>query len=129
MRSMVEGLADSDCPSTGLQPVPLPIAFGDREDLDTQNLRQALAELQRAIEACVCVRPGAGDDELGIGAEFRRTLVRAILTEEMGEAMANDPAFHAVIDDVYRMISARPEGQDLIDRAGRQLREDPSSRT
>ncbi len=63
------------------------------------------------------------------GEEFRRTLVRAILTEEMGEAMANDPAFHAVVDDVYRMISASPEGQDLIDRAGRQLREDPSSRT
>lgn len=64
------------------------------------------------------------------GEEFRRTLVRAILTEEMGEAMANDPAFHAVVDDVYRMISASPDGQDLIDRAGRQLRgEVPSPRT
>jgi hypothetical protein len=63
------------------------------------------------------------------GEEFRRTLVRAILTEEMGEAMANDPAFHDVVEDVYRMISASPEGQDLIDRAGRQLREDPSSPT
>ena len=56
------------------------------------------------------------------GEEFRRTLVRAILTEEMGEAMANDPSFQAVVDNVYRMISATPDGQDLIDAAGRQLR-------
>ena len=54
--------------------------------------------------------------------EFRRTLVRAILTEEMGEAMANDPSFQAVVDNVYRMISATPDGQELIERAGRQLR-------
>jgi len=32
MRSMVEGLTDSDCPSTALRAVPLPIACGDRED-------------------------------------------------------------------------------------------------
>jgi hypothetical protein len=56
------------------------------------------------------------------GEEFRRSLVRAILTEEMGEAMANDPSFQAVVDNVYRMISATPDGQALIDRAGRQLR-------
>ena len=56
------------------------------------------------------------------GEEFRRTLVRAILTEEMGEAMANDPSFQAVVENVYRMISATPDGQELIDRAGRQLR-------
>jgi hypothetical protein len=56
------------------------------------------------------------------GEEFRRTLVRAILTEEMGEAMANDPSFQAVVDNVYRMLSATADGQDLIDRAGRQLR-------
>ena len=56
------------------------------------------------------------------GEEFRRSLVRAILTEEMGEAMANDPSFQAVVENVYRMISATPDGQELIDRAGRQLR-------
>jgi hypothetical protein len=61
-------------------------------------------------------------DALEEGEEFRRTLVRAILTEEMGEAMANDPSFQAVVDNVYRMISATPDGQELIDRAGRQLR-------
>jgi hypothetical protein len=61
-------------------------------------------------------------DQYEEGEEFRRTLVRAILTEEMGESMANDPSFQAVVDNVYRMISATPDGQELIDRAGRQLR-------
>ncbi|HEX8223884.1 MAG TPA: hypothetical protein VF605_08720 [Allosphingosinicella sp.] len=61
-------------------------------------------------------------DSLEEGEEFRRTLVRAILTEEMGEAMANDPSFQAVVDNVYRMISSTPDGEALIDRAGRQLR-------
>jgi hypothetical protein len=32
MRSMVEGLTDSESPSTAFHAVPLPIAFGDRED-------------------------------------------------------------------------------------------------
>jgi hypothetical protein len=61
---------------------------------------------------------GAGED----GEEFRRTLVRALLTEEMGESMANDPSFQTVVENVYRMISATPDGQELIERASRQLR-------
>ncbi len=32
MRSMVEGLAESEGPSTALRAVPLPIAFSDREE-------------------------------------------------------------------------------------------------
>jgi hypothetical protein len=32
MRSMVEGPSESAGPSTGLQPVPLPIRYADRED-------------------------------------------------------------------------------------------------
>jgi hypothetical protein len=60
--------------------------------------------------------------QLDDGEEFRRTLVRAILAEEMGESMANDPSFQAVVDNVYAMISASPDGQDLLERAGRQLR-------
>jgi hypothetical protein len=59
------------------------------------------------------------------GEEFRRTLVRALLTEELGDAMANDPSFQAVADDVFRIIGGTPEGQALIDRAARQLRGAP----
>jgi len=32
MRSMVEGRTEAECPSTTLRVVPLPIAFGDREE-------------------------------------------------------------------------------------------------
>jgi len=32
MRSMVEGLTDSDSPSTAFQAVPLPMSFAHRED-------------------------------------------------------------------------------------------------
>jgi hypothetical protein len=32
MRSMVEGLFESECPSTALRAVPLPIRFADGED-------------------------------------------------------------------------------------------------
>jgi hypothetical protein len=56
------------------------------------------------------------------GDEFRRTLVRALLTEEVGEAVANDPSFQAIVEDVFRMISATEDGRELIDRAGRELR-------
>ena len=63
----------------------------------------------------------AAFDGMG-GEEMRRGLVRALLTEEIGEAAANDPAFQAVADDVFRMISGSPEGRDLIERAALQLR-------
>ena len=32
MRSMVEGLTESESPSTAFHAVPLPIAFGDRDE-------------------------------------------------------------------------------------------------
>lgn len=54
--------------------------------------------------------------------EFKRTLVRALLSERMGEGVANDPAFQTVIDDVYRIINGSDEGRALIDRAARRLR-------
>jgi hypothetical protein len=37
IRRMVEGLTDSECPSTAFQAVPLPIAFGDREESVTSK--------------------------------------------------------------------------------------------
>jgi hypothetical protein len=54
--------------------------------------------------------------------EFRRTLVRSLLSEEMGDAVANDPAFQAIADDVFRVISDSEEGRALIDRAAQELR-------
>jgi hypothetical protein len=55
--------------------------------------------------------------------ELRRTLVRALLTEELGEEIANDPSFQAVSDEVYRMIGESEEGRLLVEAAERALRQ------
>ena len=68
---------------------------------------QAMAELDQLSE-----------DDLG------RTIVRALLAEELGEGLANDPAFQAVIDDVARIIGESQEGRDLMARAARELSAD-----
>lgn len=54
--------------------------------------------------------------------QFRRTLVRALLTEELGDALSNEPAFQAVIDDVFRIVGESEEGQALMAEASRQIR-------
>jgi hypothetical protein len=54
--------------------------------------------------------------------DLRRTLVRSLLSEELGEAVANDPSFQAVADDVFRIISASEDGRALIERASSELR-------
>jgi hypothetical protein len=64
-------------------------------------------------------RGAAGEDEL------RRALVRAVLTEELGEALANEPALQSVFDEVARIIGASAEGSEMLDRAMAQLRAAP----
>lgn len=54
--------------------------------------------------------------------EVRRVVVRGLLVDAFGDAMSNDPAFRAVIDDVLRIITDMPGGPELIDRAVTQLR-------
>lgn len=54
--------------------------------------------------------------------DVRRTLVRALLAEELGEGISNDPAFQGVAEDVFRIMNASQEGRALIDRAAAQLR-------
>jgi hypothetical protein len=55
--------------------------------------------------------------------ELRRTLVRALLSEELGEEVAIDPSFQAVSDEVYRMIGESEQGRALMDAAEKALRE------
>ena len=57
--------------------------------------------------------------------DLRRTLVRSLLSEELGEAIANDPNFQTVADDVFRIISASEDGRALIERAASELRAAP----
>lgn len=53
--------------------------------------------------------------------ELKRALVRGLLTQQLGEAVAGDPAFEAVAGDVLRIIADSPAGRDLLERAMAQL--------
>ena len=55
--------------------------------------------------------------------ERRRAVIHGLLVEEMGEGVANDPGFRAVLDEVVRIIAASPGGAELIDRAAALLRQ------
>ena len=63
----------------------------------------------------------AGDDPPD--EEFRRTLVRAVLTEELGEKIGNDPNFQAIAEDVFRILNDSDTGRDLMERAALHLRQ------
>ena len=54
--------------------------------------------------------------------ELQRSLVRALLGQELGEAITNDPSFQSVSDEVLRLIKDSEEGRSLIDRATLELR-------
>lgn len=55
--------------------------------------------------------------------EVRRAVVRGILTEAFGEAVANDAPLQRVADDVLRIIDEMPGGPELIGGAVAQLKE------
>ena len=67
------------------------------------------------------LRAMAGFDALG-DDERRRAVVHGLLTEELGEAVANDAAFAAVLDEVLRIVGEMPGGVALIDRAAAAMR-------
>jgi hypothetical protein len=41
--------------------------------------------------------------------EFERTLVRAVLEMELGEAISEDPRFHRLVDQTHRILQEDPE--------------------
>lgn len=68
------------------------------------------------------LRALAGRDGLS-EEEFRRTFVRALLAEQLGERVALDPGFQQVVDDVYRIVSDDAEATGLMSRALDRLRD------
>lgn len=54
--------------------------------------------------------------------DFKRTMIRALLAEELGEAVASDPAFQGVVDEVFRIVSDSEQGRRMIEQAAHQLR-------
>lgn len=54
--------------------------------------------------------------------DFRRAVVRGLLGERLGEALAADPAFEAMSAEVLRIIDASDEGRALLDRVVAEFR-------
>lgn len=48
--------------------------------------------------------------------DFRRALVRSLLSERLGEALVSDPAFDAVTGEVLRIIEDSDEARALLDQ-------------
>lgn len=52
----------------------------------------------------------------------RRLVVRAVLAERLGEAVANDAAFQALSDRVLTELDETPEGRALVEAAMAEMR-------
>jgi len=55
--------------------------------------------------------------------EVRRAVVRGLLIEELGEGIGNDAALQKIVTDVVRIIGEVSGGNDLLNRAVIQLKE------
>jgi len=53
--------------------------------------------------------------------EFRRKFVRALLTEELGEGLGNQPEFERISNEVWRLLDADPDTRAMMDAAIHQL--------
>lgn len=58
----------------------------------------------------------------GVGdGEFRKKFVRALLTEELGEPLANQPEFERISNEVCRLLDEDRDTRALMDQAIEQL--------
>ena len=57
------------------------------------------------------------------GGDFRRKFVRALLTEELGEELANQPEFERISNEVWKLIEEDDELRPQLEEALRQLGE------
>ena len=55
--------------------------------------------------------------------DLENSLVRALLTDEFGDRLANDPRFLRVAGEVSRIIAGDEEARDLLRQAVRRIRE------
>lgn len=70
---------------------------------------------QRRIEALASLRDLPERD-------FRRALVRSLLSERLGDALVSDPAFERVTGEVLRIIEESEDARGLLDQASTELR-------
>ena len=108
-----------------------------RIDTAVLQLRSQLQRLarERARRAGGAARPesrplqrvrDAYGREDGGDEEFRRTFVRALLTEELGEALANEPEFERISSEVWRLLDEDAETRAMMDDAIRRLGDPPA---
>jgi hypothetical protein len=64
----------------------------------------------------------APDGENAHNGEFRRKFVRALLTEELGEAIANEPEFERISNEVWRLLDEDSDTRAMMDEAISRLR-------
>jgi hypothetical protein len=57
---------------------------------------------------------GAGD---AADDDYRRAFVRALLTEELGEGLANQPEFERISNEVWRVLSEDSDTRAMIEEA------------
>lgn len=89
---------------------------GDRSKLGgTKRQEGRPATPQQRIEALAAVRDLPDRD-------FRRALVRSLLSERLGEELVADPAFEAVTGEVLKIIEDSTEAQALLDSVARDFR-------
>lgn len=55
--------------------------------------------------------------------DVEHSLIRALLTDEFGDRLANDPKFQRVVADVHRIISADREAHRMLQQAVAQLKQ------
>ncbi len=93
-----------------------------RQQLERMGKAQRRPQAAKAGTPSALKRAAALTQIEGLSAEdLEQSLIRALLTEEFGEALANDARFQKVVADVYRIIAADRETHQLLRQAVEQL--------
>jgi hypothetical protein len=85
----------------------------ERAQRSAGPVRSEKKPLDRLREA----RAATGGDEEG----FRRKFVRALLTEELGEGLANQPEFERISNEVWRLLDEDSDTRAMMDEAIQRL--------
>jgi hypothetical protein len=54
---------------------------------------------------------------VGSEEEFRRKFVRALLIEELGEGLGNQPEFERISNEVWRLLDSDEDARRMMDTA------------
>ena len=73
---------------------------------------------QQGLTDLICLRVAQiAPDDPQRGTKAFRVFLDAVLLSHFGRALANDPRFHQMVDDVQRAMDADPATHALVDEA------------